>query len=111
MKHVIEFYGATEGNANIGKIQSKQYFIFEKKTPFIIIYKIKYNCYLKFIANTDGTPGAIGFVSRIIPSVYPIAIIKVDQETGEPVRDSRGLCQVAYNIYYVLFVILRKFSN
>ncbi|CAH0404707.1 unnamed protein product [Chilo suppressalis] len=63
VKHVIEFYGATEGNANI--------------------------------ANTDGTPGAIGFVSRIFPSVYPIAIIKVDQDTGEPIRDSRGLCQLA----------------
>ncbi|XP_037297680.1 long-chain fatty acid transport protein 4 [Manduca sexta] len=63
IKYVTEFYGATEGNANI--------------------------------ANTDGTPGAIGFVSRIFPSVYPIAIIKVNQETGEPVRDSRGLCQIA----------------
>ncbi|KOB79132.1 Fatty acid transport protein [Operophtera brumata] len=31
--------------------------------------------------NTDGTPGAIGFVSRIFPQVYPIAIIKVNQET------------------------------
>lgn len=47
-----------------------------------------------FSANTDGTPGAIGFVSRIIPRVYPIAIIKVDQETGEPIRDQKGLCQV-----------------
>ncbi|XP_013200657.1 long-chain fatty acid transport protein 4 [Amyelois transitella] len=63
IKRVTEFYGATEGNANI--------------------------------LNTDGTPGAIGFVSRIIPSVYPIAIIRVDQETGEPIRDSRGLCQLA----------------
>ncbi|VVC90311.1 unnamed protein product [Leptidea sinapis] len=63
IKYVTEFYGATEGNANI--------------------------------ANTDGTPGAIGFVSRIFPSVYPIAIIKVDQDTGEPVRDSSGLCQIA----------------
>ncbi|XP_023953003.1 long-chain fatty acid transport protein 4 [Bicyclus anynana] len=63
IKYVTEFYGATEGNANI--------------------------------ANTDGTPGAIGFVSRIFPKIYPIAIIKVDQETGEPVRDSRGLCQLA----------------
>ncbi|XP_038222804.1 long-chain fatty acid transport protein 4-like [Zerene cesonia] len=60
---VTEFYGATEGNANI--------------------------------ANTDGTPGAIGFISRIFPSLYPIAIIKVDQETGEPIRDSSGLCQIA----------------
>ncbi|XP_075992101.1 long-chain fatty acid transport protein 4-like [Anticarsia gemmatalis] len=63
IKQVLEFYGATEGNANI--------------------------------ANTDGTPGAIGFVSRIFPNVYPIAIIKVDQETGEPVRNGLGLCQLA----------------
>ncbi|CAH0603273.1 unnamed protein product [Chrysodeixis includens] len=63
IQSVSEFYGATEGNANI--------------------------------ANTDGTPGAIGFVSRIFPSVYPIAIIKVNQETGEPIRNAMGLCQLA----------------
>ncbi|XP_063358606.1 long-chain fatty acid transport protein 4-like [Cydia amplana] len=63
IKHVAEFYGATEGNANI--------------------------------VNIDSKPGAIGFVSRIIPRVYPIAIIKVDQETGEPIRDVNGLCQLA----------------
>lgn len=38
--------------------------------------------------------GAIGFVSRILPSVYPISIIKVDQQTGEPIRDARGLCML-----------------
>lgn len=63
IKQVSEFYGATEGNANI--------------------------------INCDNQPGAIGFVSRIIPSVYPIAIIKVNQETGEPIRNSYGLCEVA----------------
>ncbi|XP_065211613.1 long-chain fatty acid transport protein 1-like [Planococcus citri] len=57
---VGEFYGATEGNANI--------------------------------VNTDNTVGAIGFVSQILPSVYPISIIKVNPETGEPVRNSKGLC-------------------
>ncbi|XP_018579796.1 long-chain fatty acid transport protein 4 [Anoplophora glabripennis] len=57
---VGEFYGATEGNANI--------------------------------VNVDNTVGSIGFISRIIPSVYPISIIKVDPNTGEPVRDARGLC-------------------
>ncbi|KAK9870445.1 hypothetical protein WA026_008010 [Henosepilachna vigintioctopunctata] len=57
---VAEFYGATEGNANI--------------------------------VNTDNTVGAIGFVSRIIPSVYPISIIKVDQQSGEPIRNAQGLC-------------------
>ncbi|XP_056630701.1 long-chain fatty acid transport protein 4-like isoform X2 [Diorhabda sublineata] len=60
IKNVGEFYGATEGNANI--------------------------------VNIDNTVGAIGFVSRIIPSVYPISIIKVDEHTGEPIRDATGLC-------------------
>ncbi|KOX75216.1 Long-chain fatty acid transport protein 4, partial [Melipona quadrifasciata] len=58
---IAEFYGATEGNANI--------------------------------VNINNTVGAIGFVSRIIPSVYPISIIKVDAD-GEPIRDEKGLCQL-----------------
>ncbi|KAL0849044.1 hypothetical protein ABMA28_013408 [Loxostege sticticalis] len=63
IKRVAEFYGATEGNANI--------------------------------VNVDNKMGAIGFVSRIVPSYYPIAILKVNQETGEPIRNSEGLCQLA----------------
>lgn len=47
-----------------------------------------------FSVNIDNKTGAIGFISRIIPAVYPIAIIKVDEHTGEPIRNSRGLCQV-----------------
>lgn len=43
-------------------------------------------------------PGAIGFVSRIFPKVYPIAIIKVNQDTGEPIRNAMGLCQVRIEI-------------
>ncbi|XP_025198845.1 long-chain fatty acid transport protein 4-like [Melanaphis sacchari] len=57
---VAEFYGSTEGNANI--------------------------------ANTDNTFGAIGFVSRLIPSIYPISIIRVNPETCEPIRNAEGLC-------------------
>lgn len=57
---VAEFYGATEGNANI--------------------------------VNTDNTVGAVGFISRIIPAVYPITIIKVDPENGDPIRNSKGFC-------------------
>ncbi|KAK7576246.1 hypothetical protein V9T40_012532 [Parthenolecanium corni] len=57
---VGEFYGATEGNANI--------------------------------VNTDNTIGAIGFISQIFPSVYPVSIIKVNPVTGEPIRSSDGLC-------------------
>ncbi|XP_055705412.1 long-chain fatty acid transport protein 4-like [Phlebotomus papatasi] len=59
---VAEFYGATEGNANI--------------------------------VNIDNTVGAIGFVSRIIPQVYPISIIRADPATGEPIRGRNGLCQL-----------------
>ncbi|XP_014090355.3 long-chain fatty acid transport protein 4 isoform X2 [Bactrocera oleae] len=58
---VGEFYGATEGNANI--------------------------------MNNDNTVGAIGFVSRILPQIYPISIIKADPDTGEPIRGADGLCQ------------------
>jgi solute carrier family 27 (fatty acid transporter), member 1/4 len=43
--------------------------------------------------NIDNTVGAIGFVSRIIPSVYPISIIRADPITGEPIRGRNGLCQ------------------
>lgn len=55
-----EFYGSTEGNANI--------------------------------VNFDNMPGACGFVSRILPIVYPVTLIKCDPLTGVPYRDSRGVC-------------------
>lgn len=53
-------------------------------------YLVNFLCY--FTANIDNTFGAIGFVSRIIPSIYPISIIRVDPETCEPIRDANGLC-------------------
>ncbi|XP_037927510.1 long-chain fatty acid transport protein 4-like [Teleopsis dalmanni] len=59
---VGEFYGATEGNANI--------------------------------MNNDNTVGAIGFISRILPRIYPISILRADQDTGEPIRGPDGLCQL-----------------
>ncbi|XP_067639296.1 long-chain fatty acid transport protein 4-like isoform X2 [Eurosta solidaginis] len=58
---VGEFYGATEGNANI--------------------------------MNNDNTTGAVGFISRIFPQIYPISIIKADTETGVPIRGADGLCK------------------
>ncbi|XP_029157437.1 long-chain fatty acid transport protein 4 isoform X2 [Nylanderia fulva] len=45
------------------------------------------------IMNVDNKTGAVGFISRIIPSIYPISIIKVDED-GEPIRNAKGLCQV-----------------
>jgi hypothetical protein len=48
--------------------------------------------YIIIAANTDNTFGAIGFVSRLIPSIYPISIIRVNPETCEPIRNAEGLC-------------------
>ncbi|CAG2118176.1 unnamed protein product, partial [Medioppia subpectinata] len=59
-----EFYGSTEGNANVANISNKE--------------------------------GACGFVPCCIPwfcrLVYPVVVMKVDEMTGEPIRDADGLC-------------------
>ncbi|XP_051241498.1 long-chain fatty acid transport protein 1 isoform X1 [Dicentrarchus labrax] len=47
------------------------------------------NCSL---INIDGKVGACGFSSRILPSFYPIRLVKVQGENGELLRDSQGLC-------------------
>ncbi|XP_061080046.1 long-chain fatty acid transport protein 1a [Conger conger] len=44
------------------------------------------------IANMDGKVGACGFNSRILPYVYPIRLVKVEEETMALVRDREGLC-------------------
>ncbi|XP_068234587.1 long-chain fatty acid transport protein 1-like isoform X4 [Palaemon carinicauda] len=44
------------------------------------------------IINMDGKPGAVGFVSVLFPKVYPVALLKIDEETKEIVRDSNGMC-------------------
>ena len=63
IKHIVEFYGATEGNCNA--------------------------------INYCDRVGSVGFTSRIIPQAYPIFLIKVDETTGQPLRDeSTGLCLV-----------------
>lgn len=61
--------------------------------------------------NVDNTVGAIGFVSRIIPSVYPISIIRVDAD-GEPIRNSKGLCQVCEPSKYnkIIFITMHLSS-
>ncbi|KAI1290336.1 Long-chain fatty acid transport protein 4 [Halotydeus destructor] len=60
IKHVREFYGSTEGNANI--------------------------------INNDDQEGACGFISQIVPAAYPVALIRIDESSGEPVRGPDGLC-------------------
>ncbi|KAK7930151.1 hypothetical protein WMY93_006546 [Mugilogobius chulae] len=46
------------------------------------------NCSL---INIDGKQGACGFNSRIMPSFYPVRLMRV-QENGEMLRDKQGLC-------------------
>ncbi|NXX98853.1 S27A4 protein, partial [Centropus bengalensis] len=47
------------------------------------------NCSL---GNFDNTVGSCGFNSRILPGVYPIGLVKVDEDTMELIRGSDGLC-------------------
>ncbi|XDV16896.1 hypothetical protein PO909_016409, partial [Leuciscus waleckii] len=47
------------------------------------------NCSL---ANMDNKVGACGFNSMILPSIYPIRLLRADEDTMELIRDSRGLC-------------------
>ncbi|KAI3352950.1 hypothetical protein L3Q82_019517, partial [Scortum barcoo] len=47
------------------------------------------NCSL---INIDGKVGACGFNSRILPSFYPIRLVRLQEENGELFRDSQGLC-------------------
>ncbi|XP_015784455.1 long-chain fatty acid transport protein 4-like [Tetranychus urticae] len=44
------------------------------------------------VINVDNQEGSCGFISRILPSVYPVALIKIDENTNEPVRDANGMC-------------------
>ncbi|XP_054159205.1 long-chain fatty acid transport protein 4-like [Oppia nitens] len=64
IKQIGEFYGATEGNANVANISNKE--------------------------------GACGFVPCCIQwlcrLIYPVVVIKVDEHTGEALRDANGLC-------------------
>jgi fatty-acyl-CoA synthase len=42
--------------------------------------------------NVDGKVGAIGKVPSFLAHRFPAAIIRVDRERGEPVRDAQGFC-------------------
>ena len=45
-----------------------------------------------FSVNVDNTVGSVGFTTRIAPSLYPVTLIKVDKDTGEPIRDRNDMC-------------------
>lgn len=42
--------------------------------------------------NCEGKAGAIGRVPAFLAQRFPVALIRCDQETGEPLRDAAGRC-------------------
>ncbi|WP_246767904.1 long-chain-acyl-CoA synthetase [Bradyrhizobium sp. CCBAU 53340] len=42
--------------------------------------------------NVDGKPGAVGRIPPVLAHRFPASIIKVDAESGSPVRNIDGLC-------------------
>ncbi|MGY8635142.1 long-chain-acyl-CoA synthetase [Bradyrhizobium sp. 14AA] len=42
--------------------------------------------------NIDGKPGAIGRIPPVLAHRFPASIVKVDTDSGSPVRNSDGLC-------------------
>ncbi|XP_014478383.1 PREDICTED: long-chain fatty acid transport protein 4 [Dinoponera quadriceps] len=44
------------------------------------------------LVNIDNTVGAVGFVPRYASMLYPVALLRVDDETGEPLRGPDGFC-------------------
>ena len=43
--------------------------------------------------NCEGKPGAIGRIPPFLAHRFRVALIKLDIETGEPLRDGEGFCQ------------------
>jgi fatty acid transporter, putative len=65
IKNIIEVYGATESNGSL--------------------------------LNIDNKEGACGFISVNLPTwlirrIYPVSLVKVDLESGDPIRDENGMC-------------------
>ncbi|KAJ0171623.1 hypothetical protein K1T71_013173 [Dendrolimus kikuchii] len=44
------------------------------------------------LVNLDSKVGAIGFLSRLVSSIYPLTLVKCDEITGEILRDVNGRC-------------------
>lgn len=45
-----------------------------------------------FAVNYENRVGAVGFISVLFPGLLPMGLIKVNEETGEELRDENGFC-------------------
>jgi solute carrier family 27 (fatty acid transporter), member 1/4 len=44
------------------------------------------------LANFNNKVGAVGFVPPVATFLYPVNLVRCDEDTGEPLRDSNGHC-------------------
>ncbi|KAI4498643.1 hypothetical protein M0802_006349 [Mischocyttarus mexicanus] len=44
------------------------------------------------LVNIDNRVGAVGFVPRFAGNLYPVTLLRVNEETGEPIRGPEGFC-------------------
>uniref|UniRef100_A0A2M4BG82 Very long-chain fatty acid transport protein n=1 Tax=Anopheles marajoara TaxID=58244 RepID=A0A2M4BG82_9DIPT len=44
------------------------------------------------LLNIDNTMGAVGFVPNFAKKIYPVTLIRCDEETGEVIRGADGFC-------------------
>lgn len=44
------------------------------------------------MVNTDSTVGAVGFIPQFATLLYPVRLVRCEEQTGEPLRNENGLC-------------------
>lgn len=78
------------GNGLRGEIweQFKQRFRIPQILEFYAATEGNFSLY-----NCEGKPGAIGRIPSFLAHRFPIALVRIDTETGEPVRDAAGFCE------------------
>jgi len=67
-----------------------------------------------FAVNIDNKIGAVGFIPRYASDLYPVALLKINEDTGEILRRPDGLCisckpGIIEILCYKDFIILKNF--
>ena len=63
-----------------------------------VFYQLLLSCQITIIlgncnlANVNNHVGAVGFLPPLLTNIVPMGLIKVNQDTGEPLRDGSGQC-------------------
>lgn len=79
---IAEFYGATECNCSLGN--------FDNKVGSHVLFC--FGTFLTIWCCNLLQVGACGFNSQILPFIYPIRLVRVDEETMELIRGPDGVC-------------------